>query len=172
MLQRIDRFDLETLSLRPGDGRRIDARIGIEGLSLGGQPYAVAGGAVDAHLDVSRTLSGYALRLRFDAPLEGACVRCMSEARPTISVDAREVDQPGEVEELHSPYVEDDVLELGAWAHDALVLALPPKVLCRDDCRGLCTVCGADLNDADPDEHRHEGGGDPRWAKLNELKLG
>ena len=143
----------------------------LDRLSLGGQPYDVTGGAVDARLDVSRTLAGYALRLRFDAPLEGACVRCMADARPVIAVDAREVDQPGDVEELHSPYLEDGVLRLADWAHDALVLALPPKVLCREDCLGLCSICGADLNTADPEEHRHDEGGDPRWSKLRELKL-
>jgi uncharacterized protein len=173
MPQRFHMLDLGTLNLRPGDGRRIDVRVGIDGLSLGGQPYGIAGGEVDARLDLSRTLSGYALRLRFDAPLEGACMRCMADARPVIHVDAREVDQPGDGEELHSPYLEDDTLQLAAWAHDALVLALPlpPRVLCRDDCRGLCSVCGADLNSADPAEHRHDEGKDPRWSKLGELKL-
>jgi uncharacterized protein len=169
--QRFDTLDLETLNLRPGDGRRIDARVPIDSLSLAGEPYEVAEGGVDARLDVSRTLGGYALRLRFDAPLEGACMRCMAEARPVIAVDAREVDQPGEADELDSPYLEDGTLRLGDWARDALVLALPAKVLCRDECRGLCPVCGADLNSADPAEHRHDEGKDPRWAKLGELKL-
>lgn len=171
MPQRFDTIDLETLSLRPGDGRRIDARVRIDPISLAGQRYDVAEGAVDARLDVSRTLSGYALRLRFEAPLEGACTRCMADASRTVPVDAREVDQPGEDEELHSPYMESGTLELAAWARDALVLALPSKILCRDDCRGLCAICGADLNTADPAEHRHDEGGDPRWAKLRELKL-
>jgi uncharacterized protein len=169
--QRFDTVDLDTLNLRPGDGRRLDARVRVDGLELGGQPYEASGGAVDAQLDVSRTLSGYALRLRFDAQLEGACMRCMADARPVIPVDAREVDQPGEAEELHSPYLEDGTLEVARWAHDALVLALPAKILCREDCRGLCSVCGADLNAADPAEHRHDQPRDPRWAKLGELEL-
>ena len=172
MLKRFDTIDLETLSLRPGDGQRLDLRVRVDDVSLGGLRYGVTGGAVDARLDISRPLAGYALRLRFEAPLEGACVRCMADARPVIEVDAREVDQPGEVEELHSPYVEDDQLELAAWAHDALVLAPPAKILCREDCRGLCAVCGADLNDVDPSEHRHEEAVDPRWAKLGEIRLG
>jgi uncharacterized protein len=171
MPQRFDTIDLDTLSLRPGDGRRIDGRVRIDPLSLAGQRYDAPSGAVDARLDVSRTLSGYALRLRFEAPLEGACMRCMADAKPEIAVDAREIDQPGEDEEFHSPYVHDGTLELAAWARDALALALPTKVLCRDDCRGLCAICGVDLNIADPDEHRHDEGGDPRWSKLRELKL-
>src|SRR5947207_10026796 len=124
--QRFDIIDLETLGLRPGDGRQIDACVRIDPVSLAGQRYAVPGGTVDARLDVSRTLSGYALRLRFEAPLEGACMRCMAEARPVIGVDAREVEQPGEAEELHSPYLQDGTLELALWARDALVLAVPP----------------------------------------------
>jgi uncharacterized protein len=166
-----DTIDLETLNLRPGDGRRLDARVRIDPISLAGQPYEIRGGAVEGRLDVSRTLSGYALRLRFEAPLDGACMRCVADATRTVEVDAREVDQPGDDEELHSPYMENGTLELADWARDALVLALPTKILCRDECRGLCAICGADLNTADPAEHRHDEGGDPRWAKLRELKL-
>lgn len=171
MPQRFDTLDLETLSLRPGDGRPIDARVRIDPITLAGQRYQIEGGGVDARLDVSRTLGGYALRLRFEAPVEGACTRCMADASRSVPIDAREVDQPGEDAELHSPYIADGILELAAWARDALVLALPAKILCRDDCRGLCAICGADLNATDPAEHRHDEGGDPRWAKLRELKL-
>ena len=86
-------------------------------------------------------------------------MRCLAEAQPVVQVDAREVDQPGEAEDLHSPYLDNEGrLELSGWARDALVLALPARLLCRDDCRGLCSVCGANLNAADPDEHRHDPG--------------
>ena len=117
-------------------------------------------------LDVSRMLGGgYALHLRFSAVLVGPCMRCLQEAAPCVEVDAREVDRPGEGEELESPYVRDEKLDLKAWAHDAFALAAPVKVLCRDDCAGLCPVCAADLNEAGP-EHRHEPAPDSRWAKL------
>jgi uncharacterized protein len=169
--QRFDFLDLESLTLRPGEGRRVDARVPVEPVALGGQPYRVTAGAVDARLDISRTLAGWALRLRFDAPLEGPCVRCMADARRVVPVDSREVHQPGEDEELQSPYLADGVLQLARWARDALVLALPAKVLCREDCRGLCPTCGTDLNTVDPAEHHHEPERDPRWAKLDELKL-
>ena len=105
-----DLIDLDTLHLRPGEGRRVDTEVRIEPLQLGGQRYAVDGGTVDTRLDVSRTVSGgYALRLRFDAPLEGACMRCMADAMPVIGVDAREIEQPGDAEELHSPYLDGGV---------------------------------------------------------------
>jgi uncharacterized protein len=169
--QRADTLDLDSLNLPPGGGRRLDVEVRVEPVELGGQKYTVDSTAVDAHIDVSRTTSGYAFRLRFDAHLSGPCMRCLTEARPVINVESREVEQPGEAEELHTPYLEDGQLELIGWVRDALLLALPTRLLCRDDCRGICSVCGADLNSADPDEHRHERGGDPRWAKLGELRL-
>lgn len=168
-----DLIDLDTLHLRPGEGRHVDTAVRIQPLMLGGQRYTVHGPTVDARLDVSRTVSGgYALRLRFDAPLEGACMRCMADAMPAVGVDAREIEQPGDAEELHSPYVEGGVVDLAAWARDALVLAMPAQIVCSEDCLGLCSVCGANLNEADPEEHRHAEGTDPRWAKLRDLKLG
>src|SRR5579884_3965756 len=97
-------------------------------------------------------------------------MRCLEPAAPTFAVDAREVSQPGEGEDLESPYVTDGVLDLGAWARDALALALPAAVLCREDCAGLCPVCGEDLNRAGA-AHHHEPAPDPRWAKLSELKF-
>jgi uncharacterized protein len=169
--QRGDTLDLDSLNLPPGGGRRLDVEVRVEPLELGGQQYTVDSTAVDARIDVSRTTSGYAFRLRFDAHLSGPCMRCLSDARPVISVESREVEQPGEAEELHTPYLEDGQLELRGWVRDALLLALPTRLLCRDDCRGICSVCGADLNSVDPEEHRHERGGDPRWAKLGELRL-
>jgi len=133
MAQRADLFDLETLHLRPGDGRRLDVDVRVDPLQLAGQKYPVAGGQVSARLDVSRTVTGYALRLRFAAPVEGPCMRCMDDASPSVPVDAREVDQPGEAEDLHSPYLDAGVLDLAAWARDALVLALPGQIVCREE---------------------------------------
>jgi uncharacterized protein len=96
-------------------------------------------------------------------------MRCLAGATPEIQVDSREVDQPGaESDELDSPYVDGDELDLSGWGRDALALALPAQIVCRDDCAGLCPVCGEDLN-ANPHEHVREP--DPRWAKLSELRF-
>ena len=98
-------------------------------------------------------------------------MRCLEPATPTFGVDAREVSQPrGEAEELTSPYLDGDVLDVHAWARDALALALPQQFCAAKIARGLCPVCGIDLNNADQG-HGHEQGPDPRWAKLSELRL-
>ena len=171
MPARTDSFDLGRLRLTAGEGRRLELDVALDPLQFGGETYAVQPRVVTAVLDIScMTHAGYALRLRFAASLRGPCMRCLEPAEPQVAVEAREVDQPGGGEELSSPYVADDVLDLHAWARDALVLALPAQLLCREDCLGLCPVCGIDLNTAQPD-HAHEREPDPRWAKLSELKL-
>jgi uncharacterized protein len=163
--------DLARFALRPGEGRRLDLEADPGRLKLGGQRYAVAGDTVPARLDLSRTAAGYAVRMRFTAHVSGPCMRCLDDADVAVEIDAREVDQTGtDDEELRSPYIDHDELDLSSWAHDALTLALPIQLLCRPECRGLCAVCGASLNDVDPAEHRHESDPDPRWAKLRELK--
>jgi uncharacterized protein len=171
MAPRTDSFDLGRLRLTSGEGRRLALEVGLDPLQFGGETYVVTPDAVEAIIDISRTThNGYAMRLRLHASLRGPCMRCLEPSEPAISVDSREVDQPGDIEELRSPYVDDELLDLHAWARDALALALPAQLLCRADCAGLCPVCGTDLNTAGR-EHAHEREPDPRWAKLGELKF-
>ena len=165
-------IDLARLSLAHGEGARFDVPVRLEPLELGGQTYVPPGDAVEARLDLSRPSNGYAFRLRFPLRVDGPCVRCLGDATVETEVDAREVDQSDtDDEELHSPYVVEDKLDLGRWAHDAAILALPARILCRPDCAGLCPVCGEPLNDANPEDHKHNETTDPRWNKLKELKL-
>jgi uncharacterized protein len=166
-----DTFDLGALRLTTGEGRRLDLRVRADPFVLGGETYSVPQAEVSVRLDVSRTTgAGYALRLRFEVAIEGPCMRCLGPAAPVLEVDAREVSQPGQGDELDSPYVRREVLDLHAWTRDALALALPDRVLCQEQCAGLCPVCGADLNQAPPG-HAHEQPPDPRWAALDELRF-
>jgi uncharacterized protein len=164
-------FDLAGLRLSPGEGRRLALATPIEPLLLGSERYAAQPHLVPVELSVSRMSGGgYALRLRFSAEVVGPCMRCLKDASPRVDVEAREVDRPGGGEELDSPYVHEETLDLAGWARDAFALAMPVKILCREDCAGLCPICAADLNEA-PAGHHHESPPDPRWAKLRELKL-
>jgi uncharacterized protein len=54
------------------------------------------------------------------------------------------------------------------WAHDSLVFELPDKILCHDDCAGLCPHCGIRL-EADREHECVAGELDTRWAKLRDL---
>ena len=60
------------------------------------------------------------------------------------------------------------MLDLSAWAHDAIALELPDKILHDPDCAGLCPICGRDLN-VEPHVHEEQKG-DSRWAALEALR--
>jgi uncharacterized protein len=165
-------IDLSRLSLSHGEGRRLEVPVELEPFELAGQTYLADPAAPTVRLDVSRPSNGFAFRLGFPVHLEGPCMRCLEPGALDLEVEAREVDQSGTDDaELRSPYVVDDELDIGRWAHDATLLALPTRFLCRSDCAGLCPVCGESLNDTDPADHEHDSGGDPRWAALKDLKL-
>jgi DUF177 domain-containing protein len=124
---------------------------------------------VPAELEVTRANTGTVFLLAFTARLHGPCYRCLGDAVLEVPIRAREYqDESPEDEQMATPYLTGDNLELSDWARDAVALALPDKILCRDDCAGLCPVCGKNLND-EPHEH-DESEPDPRWAALQALK--
>ncbi len=135
---RLTASDLASLRLTAGEGRRLELRGARSSrCSWAGSATRASPPRIPVVLEVSRmTGGGYALRLRFSAAIAGPCMRCLGPAEPAVEVDAREVDRPGGGEELQSPYVSNEVLDLAAWARDAFALAMPAKVLCREDCRG------------------------------------
>ncbi len=167
---RTEIFDLGSLGLAPGEGARLDLEVPVAGFDFANQAYTVAGGWVHARVDIAHTMGGYSMRQRFEAALVGPCMRCLEEAGQAVDVDAREIDQPGGGEDLSSPYLKEGHLDVAAWARDALALALPTAIVCREECLGLCPICGENLNEAGPG-HEHEKEPDPRWAALRELKL-
>jgi len=150
------RFDLR--SLRFHDQSEVWRTLPVEvaPFQYGGLEYRVPGDAVDAELSVARVGDNLTLTLDLQTHVLGPCQRCLNDA--DIDVDARGIEYvrhgESEVDGEDRGYVEANQLDVESWVRDLVAEALPPKLLCRDDCLGLCSVCGADLN-ADPD-HRHE----------------
>jgi DUF177 domain-containing protein len=163
-------FNLRSARLRPGEECRDAIEVELEPFELGGQRYLPVPDRVPTELALTRASTGTVFELRFDARLHGPCYRCLSDAVLDIPISAREYQatSPGESEELRTPYLQDDRLDVAAWARDAIGLALPDKILCRTDCAGLCPVCGRDLN-VEPHTHEDEGV-DSRWAALEALR--
>jgi uncharacterized protein len=162
-------FSLRSLRLRPGEEHRAEQEIQLEPISLGAQQYLPVPAMVQGELVVSRAQSGTVFELRFHTRLHGPCYRCLEDAVVDVDISAREYQAENpESDELRTPYVRNDQLDLSAWARDALVLELPDKILCREDCAGLCPVCGLNLN-TDPHQHDDEEL-DSRWAALSELR--
>ena len=162
--------DLRTLRLRPGEVRSLALDVEFEPFVLGGQRYESSPATIPVSLEISQASGATVFDMRLQAHLTGACMRCLGFAEVERAVSAREfhdLDAPPS-DELHSDYVVADHLHLGTWARDAVALELPDQILCREDCAGLCSVCGKDLN-VEPHEHA-EREPDPRWAALGELR--
>ncbi|HEY8102884.1 MAG TPA: DUF177 domain-containing protein [Gaiellaceae bacterium] len=165
------RFPLRRLRLRPGEEQRDAVTIELEPFEIGGQRYLPVPHEVEAELTVAQATTGVDLRLAFGARLHGPCMRCLADAVLDVQIDAREYHaaDAGAADELRSEYVlDDDQLDLTAWARDAIALALPDQILHAPDCAGLCPVCGKDLN-VEPHTHDDEVP-DPRWSALEELR--
>lgn len=107
-----------------------------------------------------------------DVEVVGECGRCLDPLRYGSSVDVQELfyyDAPElaeDEEEDAQRLVENDAIDLEPVLRDAVVTSLPFQPVCREDCPGLCSECGAHLAE-DPDHH-HEVI-DPRWAALQAL---
>lgn len=167
-------FQLRDLGLSAGQARQEQLELELVPYrQAGGIEYAVRGGRTEARLDISAMTAGNSFRLRFVADYEGPCARCLEQAIVHAQVDSWEVHDPAaDDEQLQSDHVDDRLhqLDLTSWAQEAVGLDFPTRVLCRPDCRGLCPVCGVNLNEA-PEGHRHEEVSDSRWDKLRELQL-
>ena len=163
-------FNLRTARLRSGERFRDARGVELEPLELGGQTYLPVPAQGEATLVITRTSSGLLFELSFSTRLHGPCMRCLADAVIPLDLRLREYQamRPDGSEELQTPYVDGDRLDLSAWARDAVALTLPDQIVCREDCAGLCATCGADLNRGacacPPPEP------DSRWAKLAELR--
>jgi len=149
-------LNLRTLSFddRSEAVRRL--RVEVEPFRFGGAEYTVDGGAVDLDLGASRVGSRIALRGDAVAVVRGPCQRCLEDAAVEVALTAEDHVCAGASEgmEGEDAYVAGEVLDLERWVRDALAESLPDQLLCRSECRGLCPVCGIDLNTA-PLGHGH-----------------
>lgn len=161
---------MRSLKLRSGEQYQDEQDVALTPLEFGGERYLPVPENVVAELRASRATTGTVFELDFVGRLHGPCQRCLADAVIQRRVHVREYQaaSPDAADELRSPYIEDDRLDLSAWARDALALSLPEQILCRPDCAGLCPVCGKDLN-VEPHVHE-EDRSDPRWAVLEQLR--
>jgi len=163
-------FNLRQARLRSGEEYRDEIDLELDPFELGGERYIPVPEKVPAELAITRATTGTVFELRFAGRMHGPCYRCLDDAVLEIPIAAREYQatNPEGSDELQTPYVQDDNLDLAAWSRDAVALALPEKILCRPDCAGLCPVCGKNLNN-EPHTHEDEAR-DSRWAPLESLR--
>jgi uncharacterized protein len=179
------------LRRQPGT-RREERRAGRLGeLSVAGSVVPASAETVAVAV-LDSILDGIEVAADIRAPWQGECRRCLRPLTGELHCQVRELYRPrggdagssgtggpnhrgahgdhghvdADLDEDTYP-LEGDQLDLRPLVRDALLLELPLAPLCRDDCRGLCAQCGADLNagpcDCVP-------AGDPRWDVLDALR--
>ena len=144
-----------------------------EGLGTG-----VIGAAAGTPLVVDATLTsvddGVLVRGSADVHVHGECVRCLRDIDEEHTVGFDELyylPESAAAQRAEGDEEADDLFLLGSTTldlepavRDALLLDLPLRPLCVEDCRGLCADCGERLDDL-PADHHHELL-DPRWSAL------
>jgi len=134
---------------------------------------------VDLAFDIRKDKQQFQLTGRVQTMLELLCSRCLEPfTRPVdaqfdlryqpqalnTSADEHEIQE----DDLSTAFYENDQIDLGQLLREQFLLSLPMKPLCTDACRGLCPVCGTNLNRGDCDCTRTWD--DPRFAALRELR--
>ena len=101
--------------------------------------------------------------------LAGECARCLDTIGDSLAVEFQELYVYPESDALddEASRLDSELLDLEPVIRDAVVLALPFRPVCREDCPGLCQDCGQRL--ADDPHHSHSEPIDPRWAALAAL---
>ncbi|MGG2458950.1 YceD family protein [Streptomyces sp. RGM 3693] len=171
-------FDTRELGRRPGTLKRLSRSVEAP-VDLGNEVIgAPEGSPVELELRLEAVMDGVLVTGTARATVTGECVRCLEPLERVLEADFQEMfsypdadvrttESGDDAEDEEDPfYIEDDLFDLEPVLRDAVVLALPLQPVCREDCPGLCSDCGARLAD-DPDHH-HDAV-DMRWAALQEL---
>jgi uncharacterized protein len=115
---------------------------------------------------------------KLDVTMEVGCARCLDPVQHTVNwafdllyrplgVDRRAEEVAITEADTEIGYYQGDGLLLEDVLREQVLLATPVKLVCREDCKGLCPQCGANLN---VETCNCQQPGDPRWAALSELK--
>ncbi|WP_299448030.1 DUF177 domain-containing protein [uncultured Phascolarctobacterium sp.] len=129
--------------------------------------------AIDGTVQLTGSISnaGDVLLLQavMEAKVQRTCGRCLKEFLGVTKAEIVEKFYPASAENIENDaFVYDsDVIDITEPLREGLLLAEPMQALCKPDCRGLCTVCGADLNDGDCGCDRLTV--DPRLAALKQF---
>ena len=164
-------IDTRELGRRPGSQRKIDFQSPAPsdfGVGMIGVP---PGARLDLSLRLESVMEGVLVSGTVTGPLAGECARCLDPVASSIEVDLQELYAYPESDATEDEIsrLEGDYLDLEPALRDAVVLALPLTPLCRDDCGGLCVVCGAKRDEVDCGHDVAPV--DPRWAALDDLNV-
>jgi uncharacterized protein len=147
------RLNLDDLGLRGGQHHECTYNMDIAPIRSGGATFDVV--VPDGvSVDVERIAGGYLIDIKLVANVCGPCSRCLREVCQSVSAEEEEFVPTAEggwpgSEAESSPFIEGMVVDLSGLTREAVVLAMPGRVLCSEGCKGLCAECGTDLNESE-----------------------
>jgi uncharacterized protein len=117
----------------------------------------------------TRTPQGILLQVAFQALINLECVRCLTSFQQNLNIDFTELYafSPRYMTDSGLIMPETGVIDLAPVLRDYILLEIPISPLCRPDCKGLCPICGNDLNESTC--HHEDDAVDPRLASLKSL---
>jgi len=168
-------LDVRELLEHHGVQRQIAFDSPVEGLRAG---LVEVADPIHLELTLEAVEGGVVVRGALSGSYTGQCRRCLKAVSTPFRYEGAEIYRPtGDVWE-EGYVIKDATIDLDPMVRDTVGLNLPTSPLCRRDCAGLCSRCGADLNegqcDCPPDgvATLHPEEGDLRWAALKELARG
>jgi len=145
---------------------------------LGGNEASRLIGRSTVDATVTREGDRVELEGELNANVEFNCDRCLNPTRVPVSqrfdlvyvppLGTGDETELGE-DDLQVGFYRDQIIDLDDLVREQIELALPMSRVCREQCKGLCPVCGANLNDSQCNCTTTPV--DPRWAALKEFKL-
>jgi uncharacterized protein len=98
---------------------------------------------------ITRTPQGMLVQGNFDSMINSECVRCLAEFLQSLTVSFSELYtfKFKSVTEANLILPDDGKIDLTPLVREFTLLEIPISPLCKPDCLGLCTVCGANLNE-------------------------
>lgn len=127
---------------------------------------------IQLEIEVQKFSDKYFVKVSFLAPANFSCDRCLVDFTQNLEGSFRlvfskqQVTDPPTDDYRHLSETATEI-DLSADLRENLLLAIPMKALCHDECRGLCPHCGANLNEEIC--HCQQEQIDPRWEKLKSL---
>jgi uncharacterized protein len=117
----------------------------------------------------TRTPQGILMQASFQAMINLECVRCLLEFQQTLNIEFTELYAFSQRYATDSGLImpETGIIDLTPVLREYVLLEIPISPLCRPDCKGLCPVCGSNLNESTC-QHEDDSG-DPRLASLKAL---
>jgi uncharacterized protein len=155
------------LTRRPGQMSELELDITLASPMGQGAATVPAGEVIELNLRLESVHEGILATGEVDSTAKAECSRCLEPLNLAVEVDFQELFAYS-LEQEDDFLVQDEKIDLEQAITDAVVLSLPFKPVCSEDCLGLCSECGMKM--AEDPEHVHQAQVDSRWSELESFR--